>query len=309
MAVKKLFISYSHADAALLSVLKTHLRPLERAGLIAPWFDGYLLPGDNIDTSVRQALDSAELIALLVSADFVASEYCYDIEMKSAVQRHEAGAARVVPIIARECQWQSTPFGRLVAVPTDGKPIMSPRWSDKDEAWTIVARGIEAAARAATVGPTRSSSHTHTVKAPQSGVMPLTIPKKVTDRDRDDFKLSAFDHIARRFEDSAGALGGELSGAFRRLDANRFTVAIYRSGKKIAACSIFIGGSSFSANSICYLNNDSGETNSMNNWLGIEEVDGSLVLRPSMTFAREEKNLNPDGAAEFFWSALVGNIR
>ena len=137
MSAKKLFISYSHADAALLQTLKTHLKPLERAGVIAPWFDGYLLPGDDIDARVRSALEKAEIIALLVSPDFLASDYCYEIEMETAVARHERGEARVIPIIARECQWQGAPFGRLVAVPTDGRPIMSTRWPDKDEAWTL----------------------------------------------------------------------------------------------------------------------------------------------------------------------------
>lgn len=104
MSPRKLFISYSHADAALLAILKIHLKPLERAGAIVPWFDGYLLPGDDIDARVRSALEKAELVALLVSPDFLASDYCYDVEMRAAVARHESGDARVIPIIVRDCQ-------------------------------------------------------------------------------------------------------------------------------------------------------------------------------------------------------------
>jgi hypothetical protein len=147
---RKLFISYSHEDTALLKTLRTHLRPLERAGVIEPWFDGYMLVGDDIDTQVRRALEEADFIALLASPDFMASDYCQDIEMQRAVQRHEEGTARLIPIIARQCGWKRSPFGNLKATPTDGRPVMSAAWPDKDEAWDIVARDIELAASEAT---------------------------------------------------------------------------------------------------------------------------------------------------------------
>jgi TIR domain len=313
MSAKKLFISYSHADAALLSVLKTHLRPLERAGLVTPWFDGYLLPGDDIDAKVRVALEHAALIALLVSPDFLASDYCYDIEMQTAVRRHDEGVARVIPIIARESQWHSAPFGRLVAVPTDGKPIMSSRWPDKDEAWTIVAKGIEAAAKEhkASVTPTAPQGVAPPAAVPGIAAMRVATAKSFTDKDRDDFKHSAFDHIARRFEVSIGALQGDLSGSFRRIDANRFTAVVYRRGKKAAGCTLWIGGSTFSGSSICYAGNDSGETNSMNNWLEIEAIDGVLALKPRMVLPQveRERGLDADGAAEFLWGQFVERIR
>jgi len=313
MSPKKLFISYSHADAALLQTLKTHLKPLERAGVIAPWFDGYLLPGDDIDARVRAALEKAELIALLVSPDFLASDYCYEVEMETAVARHGRSEARVIPIIARECQWHGAPFGRLVALPTDGKPIMSMHWPDKDAAWTIVAKGIEAAVKSSAVGDTPSPPVAPTPTATQraSKPMPVSSAKRITDKDRDEFKQSAFDHIARRFDDSLAALTGDLSGALRRIDANRFTATIYRSGSKAAGCTVWLGGGSWGANSICYVGNDSGDTGSMNESLSVEDRGGDLGLKPMFASARGRSDavLDVDAAAEHLWAAFVERLK
>jgi len=311
MSAKKLFISYSHADAALLAMLKTHLKPLERATVVAPWFDGYLLPGDDIDVRVRSALERAELIALLVSPDFLASDYCYDIEMQTGVARHERGEARVVPIIARDCQWHGTPFGRLVAVPTDGKPITSSHWPDKDEAWTIVAKGIEAAARSTPERKEFTSGQSDESALPRSAPMAVVSKKKLTDKDRDEFKHSAFDYIARRFDDSIAALDGDLSGSFRRIDANRFTSTIYRSGSKVAGCTVWIGGGQFRSDSVCYNGDDSGEMGSMNEWLSIDQVDGDLGLSPQLSLARGRSEIvvDADQAAQYLWDKFTDRLK
>ena len=83
---------------------------------------------------------NADIILLLISADFVSSNYCYEIEMENVLERHHAGTARVVPIILRDVDWHSAPFGKLQSLPRDGKPITL--WSNRDEAWAVVARGI-----------------------------------------------------------------------------------------------------------------------------------------------------------------------
>jgi hypothetical protein len=81
----------------------------------------------------------------LVSADFLASGYVYDIEMKRAMERHESREARVIPVILRDCDWHSAPFGKLQAVPKNAKPVDS--WANQDEAFADVARSIRAVAR------------------------------------------------------------------------------------------------------------------------------------------------------------------
>lgn len=136
------FFSYAHEDEALRDKLATHLKSMEREGLITGWSDRQISPGSERDTAIQQQLATAEIILLLISADFIASDYCYDIEIQNAIQRHETGSARVIPIILRSCDWQSLPFGKLQPLPTNGKPIS--KWSDQDEAFLNVAQGIRA---------------------------------------------------------------------------------------------------------------------------------------------------------------------
>jgi hypothetical protein len=80
----------------------------------------------------------------LVSADFLASNYSYDVEVQQAMARHHAGAARVIPVILRPVDWHSAPFGALQALPKDGRPVTN--WPTHDDAFLDVARGIRAVA-------------------------------------------------------------------------------------------------------------------------------------------------------------------
>jgi internalin A len=121
--------------------LETHLKLLQRQGVISTWHDRKIKPGDEWKGMIDENFQHADLILLLVSADFVASDYCYEIEMRAALKRHEKDEAKVVPIILRACQWRHTLFGKLQALPKDGKPVTS--WLNRDEAWTDVAEGIK----------------------------------------------------------------------------------------------------------------------------------------------------------------------
>jgi MinD-like ATPase involved in chromosome partitioning or flagellar assembly len=137
----RVFISYSHKDERLRRELETHLKLLQRQDVIALWTDHKISAGEEWKGEINESLESADIILLLVSADFLASDYCYDAEMKRALERRDAGEARVIPIILREAyQWQSAPFGELQALPTDGRPVMS--FTSRDQAWSDVAVGI-----------------------------------------------------------------------------------------------------------------------------------------------------------------------
>jgi formylglycine-generating enzyme required for sulfatase activity len=138
----KIFVSYSHRDGEeYYGRLRTHLTPLLRQGLIEPWSDHEIVAGAEIDREIGAAMEAADIFLLLVSPDYLASDYCYGRELKRAMERHEAGTARVIPIILRVCQWmKGTPFAKLKAVPKDGKPIS--KWPDRDEAFDEAAREI-----------------------------------------------------------------------------------------------------------------------------------------------------------------------
>ena len=139
----EVFFSYSHKDEELRNELKKHLSILKRQGVITGWHDRRIGAGKEWEGEIDAHLNTAYIILLLISSDFLASDYCYDVEMKRAMERHEAGEARVIPIILRSCDWRGAPFGKLQALPKDTKPVTS--WTNQDEAFTDVARGIRAA--------------------------------------------------------------------------------------------------------------------------------------------------------------------
>ena len=138
-----LFISYSHKDQDLRVELEKHLSILKRLGVIETWNDRNIAAGSEWQGAIDENLRSAQVVLLLVSPDFMASDYCYDMEVKCAMERHNAGNARVIPVILRTVMWDQAPFAKLQALPRDGKPIRS--WPDLDAAFDDVARGIRAA--------------------------------------------------------------------------------------------------------------------------------------------------------------------
>lgn len=139
----KLFYSYAHSDEEYRNELEKHLSTLRHRGVIKEWFDRKIVPSDHWGSEISKHLEEAHIILLLVSVDFLNSTYCFNIEMKRALERHELGEAIVIPIILRACGWQGTPFSSLLALPKDGKPVKL--WDDRDEAWVDVIQGIESA--------------------------------------------------------------------------------------------------------------------------------------------------------------------
>ena len=139
-AAIELFYSYAHEDEALRNQLNIHLALLQQQGLIRPWHDREISAGSLWSKEINAHLKSARIILLLVSPDFIASDYCYGVEMQEALKRHIAGEARIIPIILRHCDWESAPFGKIQALPRDGKPVRA--WSDRDAAFTDIAKSI-----------------------------------------------------------------------------------------------------------------------------------------------------------------------
>src|SRR5262245_23088941 len=136
----KLFFSYSHKDEALRNELVNHLQILTRQGVISSWHDRKILPGDEWDHHIHAQLATADIILLLISADFIASDYCLDTEVKIALERSASGEAPVVPILLRPVDWTGALFAKLHALPTSGKPVTM--WSNHDAAFADVAQGI-----------------------------------------------------------------------------------------------------------------------------------------------------------------------
>ena len=138
-----IFYSYAHKDEKYREQLEKHLSILKREGVIRGWHDRQIGAGTEWQNAIDDRMESARIILLLVSSDFLASDYCYDIEMQQAMERHEEGTARVIPIILRDCDWSGALFSKLQALPRDAKAITL--WSNIDSAFTNVAKGIREA--------------------------------------------------------------------------------------------------------------------------------------------------------------------
>jgi TIR domain len=141
----ELFFSYSHKDEKLRDKLEPHLAMLKRDKVIKSWHDRKISAGTEWAKAIDDHLNSADIILLLISADFLASDYCYDIELARAMERHEAGEARVIPIILKAVDnWYGAPFGKLQAFPKDAKPVT--QWKPQNDAFVNIAQGIRQAA-------------------------------------------------------------------------------------------------------------------------------------------------------------------
>lgn len=136
----RVFYSYSHKDAELRDRLGTYLTPLVQQKKIAEWHDRRIEPGADWETQISNQLESANLILLLVSADFLASEYCFGVEVEKALARLKSDEVKVVPILLKPCLWKESRFCDLQIIPRDAKAVMS--WSSPEEAFTEVADEI-----------------------------------------------------------------------------------------------------------------------------------------------------------------------
>lgn len=132
------FISYSHEDEALYKELRKHLEILDDSAIF--WDDQEIMAGENWNDAILENLQTAHIILLLISVDFIASKYIKTIEVKKAMERSARGEAYVIPVILRTVDWETMPYHPLQALPRGGKPVVN--WSRKDDAFTDVLRGI-----------------------------------------------------------------------------------------------------------------------------------------------------------------------
>ncbi|HNB06336.1 MAG: TIR domain-containing protein [Thauera sp.] len=141
-----LFYSYAHEDEKLRDELDGHLALLRRKGVIRPWHDRGIVPGQEWDKTIDEQLAMADLILLLVSMDFLNSDYIWGKELATAIERARRGDASVIPVLLRAVDLEDAPFAHLQGLPTDLRPVTS--WPNRDEAWTDVAKGIRRAVEA-----------------------------------------------------------------------------------------------------------------------------------------------------------------
>ncbi|MHA7599851.1 toll/interleukin-1 receptor domain-containing protein [Alicycliphilus sp. T452] len=314
------FISYSHADDALRAEFNKHLSLLRRQGLLELWSDHRIPAGGEFDKHISAELEAADIIILLISPDFMASDYCYGIEMKRAMERHQAGSAVVVPVILRPVDWHSAPFGALKALPRDGKPVV--KWPTLDDAFLDVVQALRSllATRSASttqmaISPAPASKEPSEASAiapsrPRSGTLALACEFK--DIDRDSFLDEAFAYIRAYFENSLQDVGERnpgIAGKLRRISEVGFTATLYRDGSKLAGCYIRISNGFGRDRSIGYSGNDSAQDNSYNEMLSVEADRHTLHLEPMMgNWSGSPSKFTHEGAAEQLWQLFVEHL-
>lgn len=323
------FFSYSHADEALRDQLEMHLSLLKRQGHVTAWHDRRILAGDELDPAIKENLESADVILLLVSANFIGSDYCYSKEMERAIERHNSGDARIVPVILRPCDWHSAPFGKLMATPRDGKAITM--WANTDEAFTDVVRQVRIAVEAMNTRTGRVLSGSGSGSAPAAVALKpgnptseaaksavevprssnLRLSKEFNDLDKDEFIHSSFDFMGRFFESSLAELMSRhpgIDGRYRKIDARRFTAIIYRDGKAVAQCIIRIDNMGSRSQCISFSYNASAADGSSNEMLNVE-FDSQAMYFKSLGMqsfgGRQDERFSAQGAAELLWGLLI----
>ena len=140
------FLSYAPADAPLARAFEAHLAALKRDRLLATWHEGLVSPGLAWDEATCRRLDTAHLILLLISADFLTSDRCYNVHLVRALRRHEAGLARVIPILLRTCDWRTATLAAFEPLPKNHTPVTA--WSDQDSAFAEIAASLRQALEA-----------------------------------------------------------------------------------------------------------------------------------------------------------------
>lgn len=312
----RVFFSYCHADETYRDELEKHLAGLKHRGIIESWHDRKISSGEEWAGRIDDELRRADIILLLISSDFIASKYCYELEMKEAIERHNRGDTVVIPIILRPCDWTELPFGKLQALPKDGKAVS--KHISWDDAFLEITKGLGETAKTLLTKKGTSpqpivpnsflSTNENSIKLPRSSN--LAIPKPFTDHERDSFITEAFEYISRFFEGSLEELkarNSEINTKFQMIDARSFEAIAYRNGNQICKCGIWLsdsfGSKGSSAVAFCYIGVS--QRNSFNEIMNVKDNGNMLGLEPiGMSFYRsgDKKLLTFEGAAEHYWA-------
>lgn len=309
-----IFFSYSHKDEELRNELETHLALLKRQGVISSWHDRRITAGGDFDKIISSELESSQIILLLVSAHFLASDYCYEKEMRRAIEKHEEGSAVVIPVILHPCDWHSAPFGHLRATPTDGKPVSM--FANQHEAFAIIAKDVREAAKVIHISGSTSIDAQSSVSpkihiSQEDRSSNLRIKRKFDDHERDEFLEDTYEYIARYFEGSLQELSlrnPQIKTRFKRLSETSFAAFIYDSGERVAECSVYYGDGTLGSPGIAYSHSSNVQKNSFNELLSVVDNGYTLQLKPlgmQIIDNRRDDALSQQGAAEYYWSLFV----
>lgn len=302
------FISYSHADERYLERLHKHMAMLTRAGLIDAWSDHRILPGSAIGKEVDRQLAASGLFIALVSPDYLASNYCYETEFKQALAMAEAGKLRIVAVILESCDWLSSPFSELLALPKDGKAIAE--WTNANNAYLDVVQGlrrvIEDDAAQSDGGAITSP------KASSGGARRLKVRQEFDAIQRAEFADQSFAVIRDYFRDCCIEINtvDGLKARFTGMGDAAFTCTVVnrgmRQGRGEGHITIRNDKGRHHFGDISYVYAAHAEANTSNGSVRVETDDYNLFLTMDEFGGRGEHKYDAKQAAEKMWTAFVG---
>ncbi len=300
------FISYSHRDDEALDRLHTHLSMLQREGTIRTWVDRDILAGDDLDSSISAQLESSDLFLVLVSPDFLASDYCYEREMTRALERHDASEARVVPIIVEPCDWKNSPLNKLKAIPKDGKPISE--WTNENAAYLNIVTELR---RLLTGESQPAAGDSNAVAVESEPARRYRAKQDFDEIDRADFRDKSFAIIRSHFENSIAEINtvDNFRGRFRDLGPTSFTCTVINRLKErgIAHITVHAVSSDHGFGDISYSNSENASANTSNGWLRIDCDEYDLFLRANSFhgLGQDEARVSQQSAAELLWKEFI----
>lgn len=313
----EIMFSYAHEDQEMRDQLEVHLSSLKRQGVIGTWHDRRIGAGVEIDGEIDKHLTTADIILLLVSPYFIASDYCHDVEMQTAMARHKRGEARVIPVILDYCDWLDLPFGKLLAVPTDGRPIA--KYPNRNEAFLEVVKAIKGAVADVMGQRKEKNAPSQPLREPPVEIVResatdrssnLRIKRQFTDLEKDSFFEEAYEYMAKYFENSLNELkvrNPKTNVQFSRNDRTHFLATIYDpSGSAVSRCTIRLGGLGFGSSGIAYTSGHNLSDNTLNELLTVDDDGYAMFLRATLGLrSGDTEALSFEGAAELFWHRLM----
>jgi len=268
------------------------------------------LAGGELDAEIERELEASDLFLLLVSPDFIASDYCVEREMRRALERHAAGTARVVPIIVEECDWKAMrELRQLKAAPTDGKAISA--WANPNTAYLNVVQELRRIIEAEAV-PAAAAEVAHEPSATRPSMARYRAKRQFDQIDKGDFRDAAFatfkDYFRRAIIEMDSIDG--LRGRFVDRSATSFGATVVNSGHRngTAHISVHCRSSQVALGDIYYSFSENAGDNTANGGFNISADDYEQFLIQTMNvFGRADERLTPERAAEVLWNEFIGN--
>lgn len=312
----KAFISYSHADEHHVDRLRKHLAMLSRENLITQFYDRDILVGGLLDEEIARNLADSQLFIAVVSPDFLASDYCYDVELATALKMHQDNRIRVVSVVVEPCEWRKSPLGPFLVVPKDGKEVAL--WDNQNAAWLNAVSEIRRIAEE--FGAKTATEKKVDLPLPKITPSKDNTPKRyITKRTFDDvakykFRADSFSTIREHFRKSVDEihLVPGIQAHFRDIDSYGFTATVLNEafGRGLGHITVRMGGNAGAAmGDVFWSEKENAPSNTANGWASIWSDDYELFFEASpLSFLHSEQDLKKITAlqlAEFLWETLI----